>query len=218
MSAAEKVARLEAMLARVAKNRTDGPTRGAPLAAAPRAAAPLAAPPEPEVERSDEIVEETIVAGRDELMLDLSETVAEAPPSPGVPPSALVSAPRPAARPTPMERAISTELELAPPDADEDEPELEISYPEEEEPVVIEADEPSDLAQTAPLSTRSPEPVTERPPAPVAAAVEETVELAPEPIVLAVPQPSAPIARVASRPRAATFGELIQRALALRPR
>ena len=217
MSAAEKVARLEALLARVAKNRTDGPSRGAPIAAAAPARAPE---PEPEVERSDEIVDETIVAGRDELMLDLSETVADAPPAPGVPASALVSPPRAAPRPTPMERAISTELELAPPDEDEDEPELEISYPDEEEPVVIEAEEPSDLAQTAPLSTRSPEPVTERPPAPLAAVVEETRELpaSPEPIALAMPQPSAPIARVAARPRPTTFGELISRALALRPR
>ncbi len=208
MSAAEKIAKLEALLERIERIRAEAPVHYDDAVAAAESAAD-----EPGV--METILEE------------------DAPiPEPAVPASAVVGAPRPSSRPTPMEQAISTELDLGPADEDEDEPELEISYPDEDEPVlVLEAEEPTESAPTAPLRTRSPEPepepepepVTERPPPPT---VEETLvaepelEVAPaaEPFELAVPKASAPVAKVVSQPKARTFGELIERALALRPR
>ena len=103
--------------------------------------------------------------------------------------------------PTPMEKAISGELAL-----DDDEPEISVSYPDEDEPELL-IEEPEDApaveldAPTAPVGTR----------APAASASPTTLEVA-------EPRPSAPVAKVVSRDAPSTFGELLDRALALRPR
>ncbi|MCB9595146.1 MAG: hypothetical protein H6719_20680 [Sandaracinaceae bacterium] len=204
MSAAAQIAKLEALLERIQSNRGDAPTPyTGSLDAAPDVEATMEAP------------------------LDLDEPLPT--PEPAVPASALIAAPRRAQEPTPMERAVSTELDLGPADEDDDdEPELEISYPEPDEPaLLLEVDDPSESTPTAPVHTRAPDTVRPEPaPEPdvlldsLPPEPEPQLEVEPQPerIELAVAAPSAPIAKVVARPKPKTFGELLDRALALRPR
>ena len=128
-----------------------------------------------------------------------------------------------APKPTPMEMALET-IEPA-----ETSMEVEITVDEGPE-ITIDADGEvlEDSIPTAPVETRAP--VVEERPAPArivppreAAPVAEArapEPVAPRPIEIAAPR-AAPVARVVSRAPAlepATFGELIDRTLALRPR
>lgn len=207
MSAAAQIAKLEALLERIQSKRTDAPTPfTGELAAAPDVEATIEAP------------------------IDLDEPMAPTP-EPAVPASAVIAAPRQRSpEPTPMERAVSTELDLGPADDDDDEPELEISYPEPDEPaLLLEVDDASESMPTAPIHTRAPDTVRPEPspPEPEPDVLldslpepEPQIEIPPQPerIELAVAAPSAPIAKVVARPKPKTFGELLDRALALRPR
>lgn len=126
-----------------------------------------------------------------------------------------------APQPTPMEQALKVELEHR------DEPEVEITVDADEPEITIEADAPE--APTAPVGTRAPA-VTPQPApsspaatpqpaprAPVAARAESPG--APEAVPLTKPKaPSGPVARVAATAKPRTFGEMIARTLALRPR
>lgn len=141
-----------------------------------------------------------------------------------------------APKPTPMEMALEVELENRPESMDDVEIEV-----EEGPEVTIEDDE--DLIEatpTAPVELRAPELASTPAPAPRVSMPEPAPRvstpaldlraperaparepLIPRPIETVAAKPSAPIARVTSRaPRTepATFGELLDRALALRPR
>lgn len=141
----------------------------------------------------------------------VAEPVAEAP-APSAPPPA-VEIPEPtteerlrAPKPTPMEEALETELESH---ADVD---VEVTFDDEGPEITIDEEgEVTEAAPTAPVDLRAPEPEPTPAPEP----------LLPRPIEVAAAKPSAPVARVVSRParkEATTFGELLDRTLALRPR
>ncbi len=119
-----------------------------------------------------------------------------------------------ASSPTPMEQALSAETETTPA-----EPELEILVDADEDdddgPVItIEADPPepppepplalTEDAPTAPIGTRAP---------PTAPDPSVPARIAASPV-----RASSPVVRVVSQPAARTFGELLERTLALRPR
>jgi hypothetical protein len=115
-----------------------------------------------------------------------------------------------APKPTPMEMALLLESE-------EPEVQVEITVDAEEPEIVIEAEPPEESIPTAPVGTRAPlqrpEPATGKRPA---LAPSQPAE---EPVnIPATAAPSTPIARVVARPEPRTFGELLDRALALRPR
>jgi len=115
-------------------------------------------------------------------------------------------------KPTPMEMALETELESH---SDMD---VEITIDEGPELSIDEEGELAEAAPTAPVGLRAPEPPAAEPPAPEPPAPEP---LLPRPIEVAVAKPSTPVARVVSRPQRrepTTFGELLERTLALRPR
>lgn len=118
---------------------------------------------------------------------------------------------RPPKPTTPMEMALETELESRP----EAEMDVEITIDEGPELSIDEEGELIEAAPTAPVGLRAPAP---EPEVPEPAATEP---LLPRPIEVAAARPSTPIARVVSRPDRrdpATFGELLGRTLALRPR
>jgi hypothetical protein len=120
-------------------------------------------------------------------------------------------------KPTPMEMALETELESRP----DSEMDVEITIDEGPEISIDEEGELVDAAPTAPVGLRapSPEPSEPEPAAPAPPAAPEP--LLPRPIEVAAAKASAPIARVVSRPERrepTTFGELLGRTLALRPR
>jgi len=139
----------------------------------------------------------TIAPPPPEAELELDIPAAAAPPST----EREVRRPRNA---TPMEQAISEELAIE--DDEDDEPEISVSYPDDDEPELVieepEEDAPAvELeAPTAPVGTRSPEPA------------------GPRTLSLDEAEPSAPVAKVVSRDAPRTFGELLDRALGLRPR
>ena len=170
MSVQAQVARLEDLLTRVQKNRTEGPTASfAGLAAAPIAAAAAA----PEVPSPS-----------------LSHSAAP----PDVSPSR-------APKPTPMEMALLQESE---------EPEVEVTVDVDfEEPEIVIGEE---SIPTAPVGTRAPVQMPEPATGKRAALAATPVRLAP------TAAPSTPVARVVSRAEPRTFGELLERTLALRPR
>ncbi|HJL17049.1 MAG TPA: hypothetical protein RMH99_15395 [Sandaracinaceae bacterium LLY-WYZ-13_1] len=119
------------------------------------------------------------------------EAVASAPAAAPAEPSAEAEAPAPRVSPTPMEQALEVELDQR---HEEDEPEVEITVEEEEAP--------QEGIPTAPVGTRAP-----------------AGETGPQPVDIAPPaQASEPVARVVTRPQPRTFGELMARTLALRPR
>ena len=123
---------------------------------------------------------------------------------------------RPPKPTTPMEMALETELESRP----EAEMDVEITIDEGPELSIDEEGELIEAAPTAPVGLRAPAPEPEvlEPEVPEPAATEP---LLPRPIEVAAARPSTPIARVVSRPERrdpATFGELLGRTLALRPR
>lgn len=124
-------------------------------------------------------------------------------------------------KPTPMEMALETELESRP----EAEMDVEITIDEGPDLSIDEEGELIEAAPTAPVGLRAPVPepaVPERAaPAPAVSEPAAPEPLLPRPIEVAAAKPSAPIARVVSRPQRrepATFGELLGRTLALRPR
>ena len=124
-------------------------------------------------------------------------------PTPDTPIGAVVEASK--ARPrsaTPMEQALSVELEV-------EEPSIEITVDDDDddEPIItIEPGPPDEIdldsVPTAPVGT---------PAVPSAAAGPARIEVA-------TPRPSGPVAKVVSRAEPRTFGELLDRTLALRPR
>jgi hypothetical protein len=120
-------------------------------------------------------------------------------------------------KPTPMEVALETEFESRP----DSEMDVEITVDEGPELSIDEEGELIEAAPTAPIGLRAPsiEPHPPEPPAPEIIAAPEP--LLPRPIEVAAAKASAPIARVVSRPprrEPTTFGELLERTLALRPR
>lgn len=191
MSVEAQVAKLEELLTRVQRNRGEGPTPSVASAAGSSASPVLAAPeiPAPSLGRID-------------------------------------SAPARGPKPTPMEMALLQESE---------EPEVSVDItidaeepePEPEPEIVIEAEPPEESIPTAPVGTRAPvqmpEPATGKRPA-LSAVPAQSVPVQAAPVRAAPVQiaptaaPSGPVARVVSRPEARTFGELLERALALRPR
>ncbi len=191
MSVEQKVAKLEALLARIDRNRRPLESVGsAAIAAAP------ALPPAQE------------------------PTPAQTPePVPDAPRGAVVSASQHARSQTPMEQALSFELEV-------DEPEIEIDYGDDDDdgPIItIEPGQPEpeddlDGVPTAPVGT--PAVAKAEPAAPVPAAPAHAAPLPVEPVRLETPVASAstPVAKVVSRAAPRTFSELLDRTLALRPR
>lgn len=127
-------------------------------------------------------------------------------------------APLRAVSPTPMEAALEAveEPEIEIDESIDDEPELEIvmDADDEDEPIITvlppggneELDEPElllDDTPTAPVSTRAP--VQASP------SIPERIEATPA-------RASSPVSKVVSQARPRTFGELLDRTLALRPR
>lgn len=116
-------------------------------------------------------------------------------------------------KPTPMEMALETELE------GHSDMDVEITIDDGPELSIDEEGELTEAAPTAPVGLRAPEPLAaDEPPAPELPLPEP---LLPRPIEVAVAKPSSPVARVVSRPQRrepTTFGELLDRTLALRPR
>jgi len=193
VNAEQKVARLESLLERIQQNRTAAPVSlravssdashaeaAEPTAAERPTPVPSAAPtPVP-------VAAPTPVPAPQAASAAIIEPQAPAP------------TPTPA---TPMEQAMaeSGEIDLR----DQSDPELEITYPDDDDEPEITFDEPTpvpEAAPTAPVHTRSPEPAE------------------PRRIQTSAARASSPIARVISRHEPKTFGELLDRALALRPR
>lgn len=236
-----QVAKLESLLERVRRNRRPlAPATRGPLArtssdeTAVRVPAGAAHPPA----RSSEPL---APAKASEPPAPLKATPEPEPLAPGVPASEAPSPLRPppasgrthseravsggatsstapkAAKPTPMEQAL--EVELGQRDGDVNEgPEIEIAFEDDDGPEVTidELDLPEEGIPTAPLGTRAPPTAPTPQPAPMAASTEVTQ---PHALELAAPaQPTRPIAHVVARPEPRTFGELLARSLALRPR
>ncbi len=194
MNAEQKVAKLESLLERINRNRTPAPV-GLALSAAV-AEAPAAAPPAASPQPPTPIPEAA------------PTPVPEAAPAAIIEPRIGSHRPTPA---TPMEMAVSGELEVREPS----EPELEITYPDDDEPILTIEAEPTPVEPTRRPSAVEPPPEA-TPTAPVHTRSPEAVE--PRRIQTSATHPSAPIARVVSRPEPRTFGELLDLALALRPR
>ena len=117
-------------------------------------------------------------------------------------------APAKPVQPTPMEQALKAGLDRR------EEPEIEISVDEDEPEITIEAEE----APTAPVGTPAPTPQP-APTAPVGTRAPAAQARGPQAVELPSPTaPSSPVAKVTATAKPRTFGELIARTLALRPR
>lgn len=216
---AARVAKLEALLGRIARNRRPLPARPA-KAEAKRPAS--IHPPLPT---------HAVVTAR----------AAPSPPEPAPPPKPIVApTPEPvltpppmedearpvrATRPTPMEQAVVVELETLSP-REPSSVDVEISLDDDGTEVTIDADGDESLesfegdAPTAPVEMRAPQP-TPVEIIPAEPEAEEEEVLAAAPIELPAAAASQPVARTVSRHATVepeTFGELLDRTLALRPR
>jgi hypothetical protein len=231
MTAQARVAKLEALLERIQHKRRRV-VGGEAMAAAPAPAAavtsaPVATPMKPAPERAP--TPAPAVPKSAEIEVELRAT-----PVPTASP--VVSDPsleldlgddraRPPA-PTPMEQALGAVPRSEPEISIDDGPE--ITFGDEDD----EADDDSldlggglssDAAPTAPIGTRAPAPEPAKPaaaPAQVVAA-RAPQPSQPQPIALATASPAASVARVVARPEPVgepTFGELLARTLALRPK
>lgn len=185
MSVEERVKKLSALLARIEGNRRPFESVGSAALAAP--APPLR--PEPiRLEPAPEAPPSAVISERPAPASRFS-------PTPGPMPSQRSA--------TPMEQALSFELEVEePPQSD-----IDITFEEEDDgpivtiepgPMPDAIDDDLDGVPTAPIGTRAaprtPERI-ERPPA----------------------RAAAPVVKVVSRPAPRTFGELLDRTLSLRP-
>lgn len=131
-------------------------------------------------------------------------------PVPDTPPGAVVSASQQPRSRTPMEQALSVELEV-------EETVVEIDYGDDDDGPIItiepgpreEPEDDLDGIPTAPVGTPA-----------VSRAAEPAVPPRAEPLRIETPvaHASSPVAKVVSRPAPRTFGELLDRTLALRPR
>lgn len=154
--------------------------------------------------RTDAPVRYPDAASKIELKSDVPALELEAEPELAGPATERPPPPRRPSPATPMEKAISGELSLD--YEDDDEPEISVSYPDDDEPE-LRIEEPPEApvaeleAPTAPIGT----------PSPAAARGPATLDLDEA-------RPSAPVGKVVARAAPKTFGELLDRALALRPR
>lgn len=201
-----RVAKLEELLGRVQRNRRPRPEhegRTEPITAEVAVARPIAPSPEPEPPRAPTPAPLRLESERPRAIAPAPEPEAE------------LEAPRPAPKPTPMEMALGG-LETMEPSVD-----LEITVDEGPEISIDEEGELEEAIPTAPVETRAPVEARAPTPAPAQAPVEPAPPLEARPIALEAAAPSRPVARVVSHAHPSepqSFGELLDRTLALRPR
>lgn len=218
MSAAG-VAKLESLLERVQRNRERGGAVAArSVGPGPVAREPVAAPLE-------EALELKITGEPADSLLELELPSDDRAPFPsasrvGRPPVVDLDLPDLDLPELDLKRA---EPELALDDGGDD-PQLTVGEEDADDDLDLEP-VPADLIPTAPVGTRAPDP-TETPtvvaaPAPITAPVVTPSPVMAQPLQLERAAPSAPVARTVARPAPATaptFGDLLARTLALRPR